>query len=89
MKRIEVKVCMCTHCIMNGAMDIVESVESLQKLKTQLRFGASVKVNAKESLCEGEKKGIVSPLVYINEERVEKATSEMVMSKVIALSAKE
>ena len=89
MKRLEVKVCMCTHCIMNGAMDIVESVESLQKLKTQLRFGASIKVNAGESLCEGAEKGTVSPLVYLNDERVERATSEMVMSKIIAMISKE
>ena len=30
MKRLDVKVCVCTQCVMNGAMEIVESIESLQ-----------------------------------------------------------
>lgn len=33
MKRLDVNVCVCTHCVMNGALEIAESVKSLQKLK--------------------------------------------------------
>lgn len=88
MKRLEVKVCVCTQCVMNGAMDIVEAVESLQKLKTQLRFGSSIKVEANECLCD-KADGDVSPLIFVNGERLEKATSEIVMSRVIALASKE
>ncbi len=88
MKRLEVKVCVCTQCVMNGAMDIVESVESLQKLKAQLRFNAAIKVTADECLCHKEE-GDCSPLVIVNGERIEKATSEMVMSKIIAFQRNE
>ena len=88
MKRLEVKVCVCAQCVMNGAMDIVESVESLKMLKNQLRFNASIKVSANECLCDKSHKD-TSPLVIINDERMEKATSEMVMSKIISIVTKE
>lgn len=84
MKRLEVKVCVCTRCVMNGAMDIVEAVESLQKLKNQLRFNASVKVSANERLCDKEQDAGASPLVMINGERMENATSEQVMARIIS-----
>jgi NADH:ubiquinone oxidoreductase subunit E len=84
MKRIEVRVCVCAHCVNSGAMDIVESVESLQKLRSQLRTGVSLKLNANESLCGRDQKEI-SPLVIVNEERIERATSDIVMSRIIAM----
>ena len=87
MKRLEVKVCVCTQCIMNGAMDIVESVESLQKLKNQLRFDATIKIYAGEQLCSKENHD-ASPLVLINGERIERATSEIVMAKIISMVSK-
>lgn len=87
MKRLEVKVCVCTQCVMNGAMEIVESIESLQELKTQLRFGTAIEVAAQECLCDPSG-GDTSPLVVINGERLERATSEAVMSKIIALISK-
>lgn len=88
MRSIEVKVCVCTQCIMNGAMDIVDSIESLQKLKSQLRFNANVKINAKESLCEKEGHGVSSPLVSVNGEMLARATSETVTAKIIGLISK-
>lgn len=88
MKRLEVKVCACTQCIMNGAMDIVESIESLQKLKNQLRFNASIKVIANESLCHKNESDI-SPLVILNGERIERATSEIVTAKIISIITKK
>ena len=88
MKKLNVKVCVCTQCVMNGAMEIVESIESLQELKTQLRFGTAIDVDAHKCLCDG-KSADVSPLVIINGERLEKATSEAVMSKIISLISKE
>lgn len=85
MRSIEVKVCVCTHCVMNGAMDIIDSIESLQKLKSQLRFNASVKIIANECLCEKDGHGARSPLVCINGEFLEKASSENIAAKIIAL----
>lgn len=87
MQKLEVKVCVCTQCVMNGAMDIVESIEGLQKLKNQLRFNMTIKVSANECLCE--KGDDVAPLVTINSERIEKATSEIVTAKIISLISKK
>ena len=82
MKKQEIKVCVCTQCVLNGAMDIVESIESLQKLKSQLRLNTSIKVIADESFCDKSKKNI-SPVVSIDGEILENATSEMVTAHII------
>lgn len=82
MKRFEVRVCACAQCVMNGAMDIVESIESLQELKNQLRFNATIKVSADEVLCE-KSSGESSPLVTCNGEVFEKCTSEMITAKIL------
>lgn len=87
MQRLDVRVCACTQCIMNGAMDIAESIENLQKLKNQLRFNMTIRVIANECLCDKEHSD-ASPLVIINSERIEKATSDHVMAKIISLVSK-
>lgn len=87
MKRLDVRVCVCTQCVMSGAMDIVESIESLQKLKSQLRFNATINVIANERLCEVDGKDL-SPLVIINGESTEKATSETVTARIIGIVAR-
>ena len=33
MKKIHVEVCVCTACVMNGSVDLMESVESLRELR--------------------------------------------------------
>ena len=87
MKRLDVNVCVCTQCVMNGALEIAETVKSLQKLKNQLRFDTSVRVNATEKLCDGTQND-ASPLVVVGGEPIEKATSDMVMAKIISKIAK-
>lgn len=83
MNRIEVKVCACAECVMNGAMDIVDTVESLQSLKSLLRLNSKVTVIANERLCpRGDVSG--SPRVMINGEVFEKVDSETVAEKVIS-----
>lgn len=88
MKRLDVKVCVCTQCIMSGAMDIVESIESLQKLKSQLRFNATINVIANERICKKDGADM-SPIVIVNGEIIEKATSETVTAKIITLVSKQ
>lgn len=85
MKKIEVKVCACTQCVMNGAMDIVESVEALQKLKIQLRLNSAVKIISDECLCEKGCDSDCSPRVCINGEIIDKASSEAVTEKIISI----
>ena len=85
--RLDVEVCVCTQCVMNGALDIADSVESLKKLKSQLRLKSNVHVDASRGICDKDKHDC-SPLVIVDGERLEKMTSEMVMSKVISAMRK-
>lgn len=88
MKKLVVEVCVCTQCVLNGAMDIIESVESLQKLKVQLRLNAQIQVVTTTSLGEG-KHAHAAPVVAINGEIIEHAHSETIMSKIVALTTKD
>ena len=85
MKKLTVTVCVCTECVMNGA---IESIESLNKLKVQLRLNTQIDVQT--SKCIGEPKhGDKSPMVEINGEYIENANAETVMAKIIALTSKD
>ncbi len=88
MRSLEVKVCVCTHCVMNGAMDIVESIEGLQKLKNQLRFNTAVKIIANECICDKTEHGECSPIVSVKGECIANATSETVTAKIISIITK-
>ncbi len=88
MKKLTVTVCVCTECVMNGAIDLIESIESLNKLKVQLRLNTQIDVQT--SKCIGEPKhGDKSPMVEINGEYIENANAETVMAKIIALTSKD
>ena len=87
MKRADVEVCVCTECMLNGSMDIIESIESLGKLKSQLKLNTQIQVET--SKCIGEAKhGNKSPVVSVNGKIFEKATSENIMSYIISLNSK-
>ena len=87
MKKLKVEVCVCTQCVLNGAMHIIESIEGLRKLKTQLRMNAQVDVVTTSGLVEG-KHPETAPLVRVNGELIEKANSETVMEKVLSQSVR-
>ncbi|WP_312642838.1 NAD(P)H-dependent oxidoreductase subunit E [Hydrogenoanaerobacterium sp.] len=88
MKKLIVEVCVCNECVMKGAMDIIESIESLKKLKVQLRFNTQIQIEMNK--CLGETKhGLQSPLIKVNGELIEKADSETVMAKVIGLASQD
>ena len=88
MKKLIVEVCVCTECVMKSAMDIIDSIESLKKLKVQLRFDTQIEV--KMCKCLGDAKhGDLSPMVRINNEVLERANSETVMARVIGLVSRE
>lgn len=88
MKKLIVEVCVCTECVMKGAMDIVESIESLKKLKVQLRFNTQIQIEMRKCLGEA-KHGMDSPLVRINGDLLQKASSETVMAKIIGLASQD
>ncbi|WP_206459530.1 hypothetical protein [Anaerovorax sp. IOR16] len=85
---IKVEVCVCTECVMRGAMDLVESVESLKKLKRYLGFEGNI--NVETNKCLGNKKdGHHSLVAAINGKIMENADSETVMEKVISMIKKD
>jgi NADH:ubiquinone oxidoreductase subunit E len=87
LKKITVEVCACNRCIMMGAMDIMESVESLKKLKTQLRLNTQVELIMDKKIC-GDLGDEVSPVVSINGEMMTRATPQSVMEQIIKIQRK-
>lgn len=87
MKKITVEVCVCTQCVLGGAMHIIESIESLKKLKVQLRMNAQVTIVTSPCLVEG-KHSDQAPVVKVNGELLERAGSEAVMERIISLNHK-
>ncbi len=90
---MKVKVCMGSKCMLFGAMNIWESLESLEELREEepWRFTdepLEIEAIRCEQACkEGEKR--ITPVVYIEDERIERATSQQVMELVMAkLTAK-
>ena len=88
MKKLNVEICACNRCIMMGAMDIRENVESLKKLKTQLRLNTQVDLVMSRRICKnlGEE---ISPVVSINGEVMTNATPESVMEQIIKLTQRK
>ena len=90
MKSLVVNVCVCNHCVMNGAMQIIESIESLEQLKVQLRLQAQVQIVT--SAHVDEKEGSHSdccPVVVVNNKRIDRATSETVMAEILSQTSKD
>ncbi len=93
MKKIQVDVCVCTACVMNGSVNIIESIESLRDLRDQLNDGLEAQLAKRSGEIEvttnkclgGEPHPGKSPMVSINGEVFAKADSESVMSHIIEL----
>ena len=88
MKRLQVQVCACNKCIMMGAMDIMENIESLKKLKVQLRLQTQIELTMDKKIC-GELSEDVAPVVKINDEVIVRATPEIVMEKIVKLTQRK
>ncbi len=83
MKQLTVDICVCPQCVLEGAMSIMDSVDSLNQLEEQLN-GVELLVQTHKHLGEGSH-GESAPVVRIGEEYLEKATCENVMARVMAL----
>ena len=85
MKTIDVKICACTACVMNGSMSLCNSVESMKKVKDQLGIDADIQVEMCK--CIGEPgHSDKSPVVSVNGEIIDQAKSEIVMEKITELA---
>lgn len=86
MCNINIEICVCTECVMNGSMDIMEAVEQLKEVSGEYKenFNADAEINITPVKCIGkEKHGVSSPRISINGKVFEKADSETIMSEII------
>lgn len=89
MKKVQVEVCVCTACVMNGSVDIMDSVESLRDLRQQMNDGIEPvqprgEIEVTTSKCLGDKPHQEdSPMVAINGKVFPKADAESVMSYIV------
>ena len=90
MKKVNLEVCVCTECVMMGAMEIIDAIEGLKSLETDMTDmykDLDIEVKTASSVC-APKKPHASPVVKINGERFEKANSAMIMGKISELAYK-
>lgn len=88
MKKLTVEVCVCTSCMLEGAMHIAEAAESLKKLRTHLRMTLQPDIVLSSGI-EKNRHPEQAPLVRINGELMKCAHSEEVMEKILELSTKK
>lgn len=86
MEDLVIEVCVCTECVMDGAMDIMESIDELKEIYGDLQedYDTDIKINVIPVKCLGEAKhGDHSPRVSINGEILENANNQTVMAEII------
>ncbi len=81
MKKVTVKVCVCSNCVMAGSIDIISSIESLKKIKGKTD-GVSIKIEP-FSCPQEENHAATAPVVIIDGERLENAITQTVMAKIL------
>ena len=91
-KVLDVKICVCNECVMNGAMDIMESLEKMHEVAEEIKesFDMEIKLNLISDKCIGESKhGNLSPRVSFEGKVIDNADSQTVMEEIIASMSKE
>lgn len=88
MKKVHVEVCVCTACVMNGSVEIMESIESLRQLREEMEDGYMIEekheLEISTNKCLGDKSHEEeSPMVSVNGKVFSNADSESVMSYII------
>lgn len=82
MKKISLEVCVCTECVMMGSMEIIDAIEGLKSLETDLYQDLDIDVTTSSSVCAPKVSG-AAPVVKIKGERMEKASSAAVMARIL------
>lgn len=82
MKELKVEICVCTECVMKGAMELADSVESLKKVKKHLEYEGEIFIQMDKCLGQA-KHGQESPLIAVDGELLRNADSETVMEKIV------
>lgn len=82
MKELKVEVCGCTECVMKGALELADSIDSLKKVKKFLGYEGDIRLSMDKSLGS-PKHGEEAPLIAIDGELLTNADSETVMEKIV------
>lgn len=80
MENLRVQVCVCTECVMKGAMDIIESIESLNDVKDTLGMERGIVI---EHVSKLPKVPHACPAVMVGEVLIENATTQTVMAEIL------
>ena len=91
-QKMDIEICVCTECVMNGSMDIMQSIEQLKEMSDELqeKYNTDIELNITPVKCLGERKhGIHSPKISINGQVFENTDSQTIMAEIIALMKKE
>lgn len=86
MEKLDIKVCVCTECVMNGAMDIIESIDGLKEMfeNNEDEYDTDIKINVTPVKCLGEPKhGNQSPRVSIDGQIFDNANNETIMAEIM------
>ena len=84
MEKIIVEVCAGTHCTMMGAMNIIDSVHSLDEIQREMG-GTFCEVEVRAIPCMDLcRQGIQGPIVRVNGQLIHEAESENVMAAIMA-----
>lgn len=81
MKNITVELCVCPKCVMHGAMDLLENINSIKKMKS-LRNKYSMKITTAPCLDGCQHDGN-RPVVSLNGEILENEKENEVMSRIL------
>lgn len=89
MKEINVEVCVCSQCVMNGSMNIIDQIEGMNKLEIGSPAHSHIKVTMSKMLGidNPEEHGKNAPYVWIEGEMIRKADSETVMDRILQVDA--
>jgi NADH:ubiquinone oxidoreductase subunit E len=92
MNKQVIKVCTCTECVMNGSMDIMESIENLKEMSGELseKYETDTEIEVTPVKCLGDSKhGAYSPIVSINDELFKNTDNQTIMAEIVARMKKE
>ena len=86
MENLNIEICVGTKCIMNGAMDIIQSIENLKEISGELseEYNTNIEINITTVKClEEGNHDCNSPRVSINGEIFNNTNSETIMARII------
>jgi NADH:ubiquinone oxidoreductase subunit E len=81
-KTILVQICFGTHCTMMGAMDILESVNSMKEEIQDYNIQIEI------VKCFGDCKADHAPVVIVDQQRLNSATTDQVMARIMEVAAR-